>query len=145
VTDSADALPATDQAWSPRRGLAWLGRWTRARLRFVLALMALAAYTLGVVFVLVMLLVGFAMARSLDVVQDSLWTVLDTVLRALAPTDFVIFPVKMLAIGLLIGSTACLTALSADVGDEIGRLISRGFIRGMLAIMLTSGLLSLAI
>ena len=106
---------------------------------------ALAAYTLGVVFVLVMLLVGFAMARSLDVVQDSLWTFLDTLLRALAPTDFVIFPVKMLAIGLLIGSTACLTALSADVGDEIGRLISRGFIRGMLAIMLTSGLLSLAI
>jgi len=33
----------------------------------------------------------------------------------------------------------------AHEGEEIGRLISRGFIRGMLAIMLTSGLLSLAI
>ena len=29
--------------------------------------------------------------------------------------------------------------------DNIGQLISRGFIRGILAIMLTSGLLSLAI
>ena len=106
---------------------------------------ALASYTLAVVFVLVTLLVGFAIARSLDVVQVSLWTFLDTLLRALAPTDYVVFPVKMLAVGLLIGSSACLTALSADAGDEIGRLISRGFIRGMLAIMLTSGLLSLAI
>jgi phospholipid/cholesterol/gamma-HCH transport system permease protein len=109
------------------------------------AAFALASYTLGIVFVLVMMLVGFAIASSLDVVQTSLWSFLDTLLRALAPTDFVVFPVKMLAIGLLIGSTACLTALSADAGDDIGRLISRGFIRGMLAIMLTSGLLSLAI
>jgi hypothetical protein len=51
----------------------------------------------------------------------------------------------MLAIGLLIGATACLTALSAHADDDIGRLISRGFIRGMLAILLTSGLLSLAV
>ena len=106
---------------------------------------ALASYTLGIVFILVTLLVGFAIASLLDVVQTSLWSFLDTVLAAVSPSDFAVFPVKMLAIGLLIGTTACLTALSAEPKDEVGRLISRGFIRGMLAIMLTSGLLSLAI
>jgi phospholipid/cholesterol/gamma-HCH transport system permease protein len=106
---------------------------------------ALASYTLGVVFVLVTIVVGFALASVLGVVETSLWSFLDALLRATAPADFVVFPVKMLAIGLLIGSTACLTALLAHEGEDIGLLISRGFIRGMLAIMLTSGALSLAI
>ena len=106
---------------------------------------ALASYTLGVVFVLVTMVVGFALASILGVVQTSLWSFLDALLSATAPADFVVFPVKMLAIGLLIGSTACLTALLAQEDEDIGRLISRGFIRGMLAIMLTSGLLSMAI
>jgi phospholipid/cholesterol/gamma-HCH transport system permease protein len=106
---------------------------------------ALASYTLGVVFVLVTMVVGFALASMLGVVQTSLWSFLDALLRATAPADFVVFPVKMLAIGLLIGSTACLTALLAHESEDIGRLISRGFIRGMLAIMLTSGALSMAI
>ena len=106
---------------------------------------ALASYTLGVVFVLVTLLIGFALARLLDVVQTSFWSFLDTVLRAASPSDFVVFPVKMLSIGLLISATACLTALTARADDNVGRLISRGFIRGMLAILITSGLLSLAV
>ncbi|MEZ5833903.1 MAG: ABC transporter permease [Dongiaceae bacterium] len=106
---------------------------------------ALTCYTLGIIFVLVAMLFGFAIANLLGVVQTSLWSFLDTVLFAASPSDFVIFPLKMLAIGLLIGSTACLTALSAQTDDDVGRLISRGFIRGMLAIMLTSALLSLAI
>ena len=106
---------------------------------------ALASYTLGVVFVLVTLVVGFAVATLFDVVQMSFWSFLDTVLMALTPSDFAVFPIKMLAIGLLIGASACLTGLSAQAGDDVGQLISRGFIRGMLAIMLTSGLLSLAI
>lgn len=106
---------------------------------------ALASYTLGVVFVLVTMVVGFALASMFGVVQTSLWSFLDALLRATVPADFVVFPVKMLAIGLLIGGTACLTGLMAQDGEDIGRLISRGFIRGMLAIMLTSGALSLAI
>jgi phospholipid/cholesterol/gamma-HCH transport system permease protein len=105
---------------------------------------ALAAYTLGIIFVLVTLLVGFMMSSLLGIVQTSFWSFLDNVLGAASPTDFVIFPIKMLAIGLLVAATVCLTAFWADPHDEIGYLAARGFIRGMLAIMLTSGLLSLA-
>jgi phospholipid/cholesterol/gamma-HCH transport system permease protein len=106
---------------------------------------ALAAYTLGMIFVLVTLVVGFAAARLLEVTQDSFWAYLDGVLRAATPRDFIVLPLKMLVIGLLVGTTGCLTALLAQAEDESGRLIARGFIRGMLAIMLASGLLSLAI
>jgi phospholipid/cholesterol/gamma-HCH transport system permease protein len=109
------------------------------------AAFALAAYTLGIVFVLVTLLVGFVMSSLLGIVETSLWSFLDAVLRAASPADFAIFPIKMLAIGLLVAATACLTAFWAGPDDDIGQLISRGFIRGMLVIMLASGLLSLAV
>lgn len=106
---------------------------------------ALASYTLGIVFIVVTLLVGFAVASLFGVVQGTILSFLDSVLHAATPSDFVIFPLKMLAVGLLVGATACLTALSAEAEDDIGRLISLGFIRGMLAIMLASALLSLAL
>ena len=52
---------------------------------------------------LVTMVVGFALASALDVVQTSLWSFLDMLLRAAAPADFVVFPVKMLAIMLTSG------------------------------------------
>jgi phospholipid/cholesterol/gamma-HCH transport system permease protein len=106
---------------------------------------ALAAYTLSIVFVLVALLVGFSAAALLGVVQNSVWAFLDDVLRATEPADFVIFPIKMLVIGLLIAVATSLTALSADPDEDIGHLVARGFVRGMLAVLLTSGLMSLAV
>jgi len=105
---------------------------------------AFAAYTLGVVFLLVALIVGFATASLLGGLSGSLWAFLDRFLRATAPIDFIIFPLKMLMIGLTVATTTALTALSAGEGDGIGRLIARGFMRGMLVIMVVSGLLSLA-
>jgi phospholipid/cholesterol/gamma-HCH transport system permease protein len=106
---------------------------------------ALASYTLSVAFILVTLSTGFTVAGLMGIVQTSIWSFLDGVLRATAPGDFVVFPLKTLTIGLLVGATASLTALSAEPEDDHGRLLARGFIRGMLAIMLTSGLLSLAV
>jgi phospholipid/cholesterol/gamma-HCH transport system permease protein len=105
---------------------------------------ALASYTLGIVFVVVTLLVGYSAAALLGVVQKSLWAFLDDFLSATGPRDFIIFPAKMLAIGLMIAVTTSLTALSAGPEDDVGHLSARGFVRGMLAIMMTSGFLSLA-
>jgi phospholipid/cholesterol/gamma-HCH transport system permease protein len=103
---------------------------------------ALAAFTLGMVFMVITLLSGFVIANLLGIMQNSIWYFLDTVLRAASPSDFIVFPLKLLVIGLLIGATSCLTALSAAPDARVGQLISRGFIRGMLAVLLTSGILS---
>jgi ABC-type transporter Mla maintaining outer membrane lipid asymmetry permease subunit MlaE len=78
------------------------------------------------------------------VVQKSVLAFLADVLSAAGPRDFIIFPVKLLAIGLMIAVTTSLTALSAGPEDDVGQLTARGFVRGMLAIMMTSGFLSLA-
>jgi hypothetical protein len=70
---------------------------------------------------------------------------MSTVLGAMEIRDFVIFPTKMLLIGLLVALTAALTGLSARHGEDAGRLLPRAFVRGTMAIMLTSVSLSLAI
>jgi phospholipid/cholesterol/gamma-HCH transport system permease protein len=106
---------------------------------------AIASYTLSIVFLLVTLLVGFSAAALLGVVQNSVWAFLDDVLRATQPGDFVVFPIKMLVIGLMIAAATSLTALSAGPDEDTAHLIARGFIRGMLAVMLSSGLTSLAV
>ena len=105
---------------------------------------ALASFTLGMLFVLVALLVGYATGSLLGSVQESLWSFLNDVLEAIQGANFVIFPAKMLCIGFLIGLTACLTGLTARPGDGAERLLPRGFVRGVLVIMLTSVVLSFA-
>ncbi len=105
---------------------------------------ALAAYTLGVIFMLVSLMTGFIVGTLAGAVRMSLWAFLDNVLTAMRVTDFAIFPVKLLVIGLLVAMTSCLTALDARSHLGSNRLMPRGFVRGLLAIMLTSGILSLA-
>lgn len=106
---------------------------------------ALAAYTLGIIFVLATLFVGFVSGSLLLGLQASIWSFLDNVLIAMAQSDFVLFPIKMLAIGLMVGAVVCMTALHAEPHETLGSLMARGFVRGMLTVMLTSGLFSLMV
>ena len=105
---------------------------------------AVASFTLGVLFIVSALVVGFVGSSLLGAVHDSLWLFLDHVLSAMRASDFAIFPAKMLFIGALVSLTACLTGLTAGPGDDTGGLQPRGFVRGVLAIMLTSLIFSLA-
>jgi phospholipid/cholesterol/gamma-HCH transport system permease protein len=109
------------------------------------AAFAVASYTLGIIFVLATLFVGFVAGSLLGVGELSIWSFLDNVLVATAQSDFVLFPTKMLAIGLMVAATICMTALSADPKDGLGTLMARGFVRGMLVVMLTSVLFSLMV
>jgi phospholipid/cholesterol/gamma-HCH transport system permease protein len=106
---------------------------------------ALASFALGVMFILAALVVGFVASSLLGAVEGSLWLFLDHVLSAMQAADFAIFPVKMLCIGALVALTACLTGLTAAPGDDARRLLPREFVRGVLAIMLTSLVFSLAV
>ena len=106
---------------------------------------ALASFTLGVLFILAALVVGFVASSLLGAVQGSLWLFLDHVLSAMQAADFATFPIKMLCIGALVALTACLTGLTASPTDDSGHLLPRGFVRGVLAIMLTSLVFSLAV
>jgi phospholipid/cholesterol/gamma-HCH transport system permease protein len=105
---------------------------------------AVASFTLGVLFVLVTLLVGFVTASLLGTLQETLWKFLDEVLGAMRAVDVEMLPAKTLATGALVALTACLTALTANPGEDLARLLPRGFIRGVLAIMAVDVVIDLA-
>ncbi len=106
--------------------------------------LAVASFTLGVVFALTALVVGFVAGSLLGAVAGSVWSFLDQVLAAMRAADFALFPAKLVVIGLLVALTACLTGMRAGAGDDMARLLPRGFVRGLVAIMTASLVLSLA-
>ena len=106
---------------------------------------ALASFTMGVLFVVSALFSGFIAGILLGAVTISLWEMLGSVLSAMHPTDFAVFPVKMLAIGLAVALTACLTGFEASPRADVARLLPSGFVRGVLAVLFVSIALSLAV
>jgi phospholipid/cholesterol/gamma-HCH transport system permease protein len=107
--------------------------------------LAIASFTLGVMFVLAALLSGFVAGSLLEAVRISIWSFLDRVLLAMRAADFVVFPAKMILIGVLVALTASLTGLTAAARDEAARLLPRAFVRGVVVILLASVALSLAV
>jgi phospholipid/cholesterol/gamma-HCH transport system permease protein len=107
--------------------------------------LAIGSFTLGILFVFAALLSGFVVGSLLGAVGISVWSFLDRVLLAMHPADFAVFPAKMFVIGLLIALTCCLTGLTATAQDEVADLLPRGFVRGVVAILLASLVLSLAV
>ena len=104
---------------------------------------AIASFALGIMFVLAALATGFVAGSLLEAVQMSIWSFFDRILLALHARDFVIVPAKLVVIGLMVALTACLTALAAGPSDDIASLLPRGFMRGVLMILIASLALSL--
>jgi phospholipid/cholesterol/gamma-HCH transport system permease protein len=107
--------------------------------------LAIACFTLGVLFVVTALLSGFVAGSLLGAVHIPIGSFFDRVLLAMRAGDFAVFPAKMIVIGLLVALTACLTGLTATAQDEAARLLPRGFVHGVVAILLVSIALSLAV
>lgn len=104
----------------------------------------LAAFTLGVLFVAVALVTGGAVALALGDQSITLLDSLDGVLRAMRPADTLIFPMKLIIAGGLVGVVAAHTALTAPSGASTADLLPVCFVRAVLAILIASVLLTLA-
>jgi phospholipid/cholesterol/gamma-HCH transport system permease protein len=109
------------------------------------AALALGTYTLGVAFAIAAMTTGFVVGNVAGGSPMSLWGFFSTILGAMQPRDFVIFPAKMLLIGLFVALTSTLTGMTSRRGGDAGRLLPLTFVRGTLAIMMTSLALSLAL
>jgi len=105
---------------------------------------ALAAFTLGVICLTLSLLSGSLVAFSLGDRSVGLFGTVQDVLLAVGPRDALIFPAKLLAGGALVGITAAFTALSGTEPRATAQLLPIGFVRGVLAVVLSSVALSLA-
>ncbi|HEY4041928.1 MAG TPA: ABC transporter permease [Rhodopila sp.] len=106
---------------------------------------ALAAFTLGVVFVVGSLISGFVAGSLAGVVNTSIFGFLDNVLRAMTARDLAIFPAKLLLIGLVVALSSCITGLGAQEADTLSTLLPRGFTRGVTGILAVTLVLSAAL
>ena len=106
---------------------------------------ALSGFTLGILFAAAALVVGFIVSSAIGQVQDSLWTFLDQVVSAITVRDYMLIPAKLAVIGFLVGLSCCLTGLTADAEDDLASLMPRGFVHGILVIMIADVLLTLAV
>ncbi|WP_421999128.1 ABC transporter permease [Reyranella sp.] len=106
---------------------------------------AVGAFCLATVLVVTTLLTGYLVAHTLGLVAYSIFDFVDLVSRSLAGRDFILPPLKCLAIGFFVGVTCCATGLTRyGESDELQRLVPRGFVRSALAILAVNSLLDLA-
>lgn len=106
--------------------------------------LALASFTLGVIFVLVALIVGFVVSNVLGATQASIWLFFDGVVAAMEGYDFALFPAALLIIGLLIAAICCLTGMSGDGSDQPATVLPRSFVRCVVAILMINVIANLA-
>lgn len=106
---------------------------------------SLGAFCLGTVLLASTLASGYIAASALGMIGYSIWEFTSVVLRAMTIGDFIVPPLKCLAIGFAVALVCCATALArADDSDELQQLLPRGFVRAALAIILVNGILDLA-
>jgi phospholipid/cholesterol/gamma-HCH transport system permease protein len=107
--------------------------------------MALACFTLGVVFLGTALGTGWLAAELLGLVQAGPAGFMSAVVDATDRRDFALFASKLATIGGLVALTSAITGMSATRHDTPSYLLPRGFVRGIMAVLVCSGLLSLAV
>jgi phospholipid/cholesterol/gamma-HCH transport system permease protein len=106
--------------------------------------MAVAGFTLGVVFLAIAISTGFLTGRLLGVVQSSFGEMLANLVTATDVADFVLFAVKLVLAGGLVAVACAITGMSSTRAETPSHLLPRGFVRGLLAILGSSILLSIA-
>jgi phospholipid/cholesterol/gamma-HCH transport system permease protein len=107
---------------------------------------ALSSFCLGMVFLVTAVLVGYFAGHSVGAVRMSLYQFLDNLLRAMSPAEYVLLPLKTLAVGFIVGVTTSLAALAGPAGEkDVGQLTARGFVLSVLAIFVVSGAISVAL
>lgn len=105
---------------------------------------SLGAFCLGTVLLASTLVSGYIAAAALGLIGYSIWEFISVVLRATTVFDFIVPPLKCLAIGFAVALVCCATALArADESDELQQLLPRGFVRAALAIILVNGIFDL--
>jgi ABC-type transporter Mla maintaining outer membrane lipid asymmetry permease subunit MlaE len=64
----------------------------------------------------------------------------------MGPAEYVLLPLKTLAVGFIVGVTTSLAALAGPAGEkDVGQLTARGFVLSVLAIFVVSGAISVAL
>lgn len=108
--------------------------------------MAIGTFALSVLFIAIALTVGYIAGFALGAIKITLWGFLDNFVRALEARDYIVLPIKTLAIGFATGLSCCFVALQSErAGSAITTLLPRGFVRAVLALLVVEAALALAL
>lgn len=103
----------------------------------------IATFALTILFIATALTTGYLVGLSLGVIRITFAGFLDNVVRAMEPWDFLVLPVKSLAIGFAIGFICCFVALTPGrTGPDMTALLPRGFVRAVLSVLVVAGALA---
>jgi phospholipid/cholesterol/gamma-HCH transport system permease protein len=107
---------------------------------------ALGAFCLAVMLLISTLVSGYLVAWILGLVSFSIWQFGQNVLMAMDFADFVIPPLKCMAMGAAVALVCCATALArSDANEELQRGVQRGFVRSALALLLINAVFDLVV
>ncbi|WP_029605798.1 MlaE family ABC transporter permease [Kozakia baliensis] len=104
-----------------------------------------SSFTLGIMFSLASLSVGYAVCRGEHIISMPIWTFLYDIVGAMRPIDYLGIPLKLVLSGFFLSLTTLLTGLDATNEDDIGSLLPRGFARGIMVIMIVNVTLGVTI
>ena len=108
--------------------------------------MAIGTFSLAILFIAIALTVGYIAGFALGAIKITFWGFLDNFVLALETRDYILLPIKTLAIGFATGLSCCFVALQPGrAGSEITALLPRGFVRAVLAVLLVEAALALAL
>jgi phospholipid/cholesterol/gamma-HCH transport system permease protein len=104
-----------------------------------------ATFALTVLFIAMALMVGYVAGFAFGAITITFGGYLDNIVLAMEPRDYLVLPIKTLAIGFAIGFTCCFVALNPGRrATEIMTLLPRGFVRAVLAVLVVAGALAMS-
>lgn len=106
---------------------------------------ALGAFCLGTVLLVTTLATSYFLAYDLGLIAFSIWEFAALMVQAMKVEDFVLSPLKCVAIGFLVALSCCASALGRSTeGDDLTHVVPLGFVRATLSIILVSIVVDLA-
>lgn len=107
--------------------------------------MTVGTFALTILFIATALTVGYIAGSMFGAMRITFWAFLDNFVLAIEPRDYIVLPVKTLAIGFAIGLSCCFAALHPGrTAPDITTLLPRGFVRAVLALLVVEAALALA-
>ncbi|MDT8871300.1 ABC transporter permease [Komagataeibacter rhaeticus] len=95
-------------------------------------------FTLGMIFAVVSLLMGFVVAHASGAITSSVWTFFFNVLAAMTTWDYLIIPLKFVLVGFFVGLGACISGLTVSSTDTMATIMPRGFARGIMLVLVVN-------
>lgn len=104
------------------------------------AALAVCGFCLGVVFVVTALVAGQILGTVTGVARYGFFQFMIYATQLLSPTEYLMLPLKTIALGIMIGVVACVTALRPTrEGTDVRELVTLGFMRAVVAALILSG------